>query len=80
MRREIKSLEVGYLLRLLMACVVGTTLYTLTACTDTLNNPHPPHSELTNTLFVPFSGRSPKYLDPASSYSNDETPAANSAP
>ena len=46
----------------------------LTACTDTLNNPHPPHSELTNTLFVPFSGRSPKYLDPASSYSNDETP------
>ena len=46
----------------------------ITACTDTLNNPHPPHSEQTNTLFVPFSGRSPKYLDPASSYSNDETP------
>ena len=46
----------------------------ITACTDTLKNPHPPQSEQTNTLFVPFSGRSPKYLDPASSYSNDETP------
>ena len=43
----------------------------ITACTETLNNPHPPHSEQTNTLFVPFSGRSPMYLDPACSYSND---------
>jgi ABC-type transport system substrate-binding protein len=44
------------------------------ACTEVSNNPHPPGSELTNTLYVPFTKRSPKYLDPTSSYSNDETP------
>ncbi len=46
----------------------------LVACNDVSNNPHPPGSEKTNTMFVPFSNRSPKYLDPTSSYSNDETP------
>ncbi|MBA3057023.1 MAG: ABC transporter substrate-binding protein [Gammaproteobacteria bacterium] len=46
----------------------------LTGCTEVSNNPHATGSEKTNTLFVPFSNRSPKYLDPASSYSNDETP------
>ncbi len=46
----------------------------LTACNEVSNNPHPLGSEKTNTMFVPFSGRSPKYLDPTSSYSNDETP------
>ena len=60
-----------FLRRLAVVVCVGLSV---TACTETLNNPHPPHSEQTNTLFVPFSGRSPKYLDPASSYSNDETP------
>ncbi len=45
-----------------------------TGCTEVSNNPHPHGSELTNTLYVPFSKRSPKYLDPTSSYSNDETP------
>src|SRR5450759_4788103 len=43
-------------------------------CSEVSNNPHPLGSEKTNTMFVPFSTRSPKYLDPASSYSNDETP------
>ncbi len=46
----------------------------LVGCTEVSNSPHPAGSEKTNTIFVPFSGRSPKYLDPASSYSNDETP------
>ena len=46
----------------------------LTACSEVSNNPHPLGSEKTNTMFVPFRERSPKYLDPASSYSNDETP------
>ena len=46
----------------------------LGACNEVSNNPHPLGSEKTNTLFVPFSSRSPKYLDPTSSYSNDETP------
>src|SRR5674476_283926 len=46
----------------------------LSGCNEVSNNPHPFGSEKTNTLFVPFSNRSPKYLDPTSSYSNDETP------
>ena len=46
----------------------------LTGCNPVMNNPHPAGSEKTNTLFFPFRERSPKYLDPTSSYSNDETP------
>ena len=46
----------------------------LTGCNEVSNNPHPPGSEKTNTIFAPFFERSPKYLDPTSSYSNDETP------
>ena len=46
----------------------------LAACSEVSNNPHPLGSEKTNTLFVPFLYRSPKYLDPTSSYGNDETP------
>ncbi|HET7032610.1 MAG TPA: ABC transporter substrate-binding protein, partial [Casimicrobiaceae bacterium] len=46
----------------------------LTGCSGVSNNPHPPGSEKTNTMFFPFRERSPKYLDPTSSYSNDETP------
>ena len=46
----------------------------LTGCTEVSNNPHPPGSDKTNTMFFPFRERSPKYLDPTSSYSNDETP------
>jgi len=43
-------------------------------CSEVSNNPHPSGSEKTNTIFVPFTTRSPKYLDPTSSYSGDETP------
>ena len=46
----------------------------LSGCNEVSNNPHPLGSEKTNTIFVPFRERSPKYLDPTSSYSNDETP------
>ena len=46
----------------------------MTGCSEVSNNPHPLGSEKTNTMYVPFFGRSPKYLDPTSSYSNDETP------
>jgi ABC-type transport system substrate-binding protein len=46
----------------------------LTGCSEVTNNPHPAGSENTNTMFFPFRERSPKYLDPTSSYSNDETP------
>ncbi len=46
----------------------------LSGCDEVSNNPHPLGSEKTNTLYVPFLERSPKYLDPTSSYSVDETP------
>ena len=46
----------------------------LAACDRVTNSPHPAGAESTNTLFTAFTQRSPKYLDPTSSYSNDETP------
>ena len=52
---------------LLLACLA------LAAC-GVRNSPHPAGEEKTNTLFTAFSERSPKYLDPTSSYSTDETP------
>ena len=38
------------------------------------NNPNPPGSEATNTYFTATQESSPKYLDPTSSYSSNETP------
>lgn len=38
------------------------------------NSPHPEGAERENTMFTAFQERSPKYLDPTSSYSNNETP------
>jgi ABC-type transport system substrate-binding protein len=43
----------------------------LAACT---NNPQPSGLQATNTLFSSFGQRSPRYLDPTASYSNNETP------
>ena len=51
-----------------------TMVIALSGCSEVSNNPHPLGSEKTNTMFVPFFERSPKYLDPTSSYSTDETP------
>ncbi len=39
-----------------------------------INSPNPLAQYGSNTLFTAFTGRSPRYLDPASSYSSDETP------
>ena len=39
-----------------------------------VNSPYESGAESRNTLYSAFVKRSPKYLDPASSYSNDETP------
>ena len=61
-------------LAVLCCPVVLTVGVALTGCQEVSNNPHPLGSESTNTMFVPFLERSPKYLDPTSSYSNDETP------
>lgn len=47
----------------------------LTACSDSaVNSPYSPGAEASNTLFTAFAQRSPKNLDPAKSYSADETP------
>jgi ABC-type transport system substrate-binding protein len=45
----------------------------LAACSEVTNSPHPHGAEKSNTLFIAFQER-PKYLDPVSSYSNNETP------
>lgn len=53
-----------------LACVL-----LLAACTRSpVNSPYAQGAEQSNTLYTAFSQRSPKYLDPASSYSTDETP------
>ena len=46
----------------------------LTSCGDIPNAVRSEKELLSNTLFTPFSGRSPKHLDPTSSYSSEETP------
>ncbi|MCX8521881.1 MAG: hypothetical protein ORN28_10145 [Rhodoferax sp.] len=63
--------------RYLQWCFVSfavAVLLTLAGCDKNLNNPHPSGTESSNTLLPPFLGSSPKYLDPASSYSSNETP------
>ncbi len=47
----------------------------LSACGErAVNSPYADGAAAQNTLFTAFTQRSPKYLDPASSYSTDETP------
>ena len=41
---------------------------------STINSPYVAGAEKLNALYTAFSQRSPKYLDPARSYSTDETP------
>ncbi len=49
--------------------------FLLAACTPTpVNSPYAQGHETNNVLYTAFAQRSPKYLDPASSYSTDETP------
>ncbi len=49
-------------------------LAALAGCDRVSNSPYSRGAEKTNTIFTAFTERSPKYLDPTSSYSNDETP------
>lgn len=47
----------------------------LAGCTnEPVNSPYPRDDAARNVLHTAFTQRSPKYLDPASSYSTDETP------
>jgi ABC-type oligopeptide transport system substrate-binding subunit len=55
----------------LSACALLAVSAWLVSCT---NNPQPSGLQATNTLFSAFSERSPRYLDPTASYSNNETP------
>ncbi|HZH57699.1 MAG TPA: peptide ABC transporter substrate-binding protein, partial [Burkholderiaceae bacterium] len=41
---------------------------------EPVNSPYPRDDAERNVLHTAFTQRSPKYLDPASSYSTDETP------
>lgn len=59
----------------LTTCVVAiASIPLLGGCDDVPNAVHSEKEISSNTLFTPFSGRSPKHLDPTSSYSSDETP------
>ena len=50
-------------------------LMLLAACSrDPVNSPYQQAHIQENVLYTAFTQRSPKYLDPASSYSADETP------
>lgn len=61
-----------------LALIAGAIIVGLAAWSGlfqkVVNSPYPAGAEQTNTLFTAFTQRSPKYLDPASSYSSDETP------
>lgn len=39
-----------------------------------INSPYEAGAQASNTLYTAFTQRSPRYLDPAKSYSSDETP------
>jgi hypothetical protein len=55
------------------------SLFALTACgpqglESPINSPYAAGAENQNVLYTAFTQRSPKFLDPAKSYSTDETP------
>ncbi|NYT38345.1 peptide ABC transporter substrate-binding protein [Allopusillimonas soli] len=57
------------------ALVIIALALLLAACSRTpVNSPYASRDEAQNVLYTAFTQRSPKYLDPASSYSTDETP------
>lgn len=59
----------------LNASLLALTVIGLTACSqEPVNSPYPAGHEQDNVLYTAFAQRSPKHLDPASSYSGDETP------
>lgn len=58
-----------------MRTVGLASVLTLTGCTqDPINSPYETGALSENTLYTAFVKQSPKYLDPARSYSADETP------
>jgi len=63
-------------MRVWAVLLVVLTTAVLGACDASapVNSPYPAGAERENTLYTAFTQRSPKYLDPARSYSTDETP------
>ena len=54
--------------------LVAALLMVLAGCSpEPVNSPYSPDALAENTLFTAFTQRSPKHLDPASSYSTDES-------
>jgi hypothetical protein len=51
-------------------CMSALALMSLAACN---NSPHPHGAERENTLYMAFAERSPRYLDPTSSYTAPES-------
>jgi ABC-type transport system substrate-binding protein len=65
------TLVVGQRLRLALMSFSLGVLSALSACN---NSPHPDGAAELNTLYTAFTAKSPRYLDPTSSYSSNETP------
>ncbi len=58
----------------LPALAIAMAAFLLGACDHVSNSPYALGAEKKNTFYTGFQERSPKYLDPTSSYSLDETP------
>jgi ABC-type transport system substrate-binding protein len=54
--------------------VLTGMLVSLATCSEQPSSPHDLGAAAENTLYTAFTGRSPKTLDPTSSYASDETP------
>lgn len=64
----------AWLLRRISMAVLVTALALAGCSRDPINSPYETGALAENTLYTAFVKRSPKYLDPARSYSTDETP------
>lgn len=73
LRRSVQGAPAFWRLTLFVGALC--MLVVLAACSpQPVNSPYEPEELASNTLFTAFTQRSPKHLDPASSYSADETP------
>ena len=58
----------------LIVCLLTLTASGPQGIDSPINSPYPSGAENRNVLYTAFTQRSPKFLDPAKSYSTDETP------
>jgi ABC-type transport system substrate-binding protein len=69
--RRLEGARQGGSGRLMLASAIVLAGAGLSACD---NSPYPKGAATENTLYTAFNARSPRYLDPTSSYSSNETP------